>query len=78
MLAAFKGYAMAAVGAIIAFGWLWIKYLTGQNKSLKEENAAFEKKDEIIEDIKLAEVKAEEKDKDAKEAIDDSDWYNGI
>lgn len=64
--------------ALVAGLFLKMKWDGNKIENLEEENAAHEKKDEIIDDMKLAEVKAEAEKDEAIKNIDDSDWRNSI
>ena len=48
------------------------------NKRKDKVIKSHEKKDEIIDDIHLAEVKAEEHEENAKKNINDSNWADNI
>ena len=50
------------------------KYDGNKIENLEEENAAHEKKDEIIDDMNLAKVKAKEKRDEALKNNNGSDW----
>ena len=78
ILSTIKGYLYAATAAIVAFMWLWIKYLSGQNKILEKENATHEKKDEIIDDMRLADIEGKKEEDDAKANRDTGDHFNDI
>ncbi len=68
------GLLTAALGVMTVM----IKFKNHKIENLEEENAAHEKKDEIIDDMKLAEIKAEAEKDEAIENINDSDWRSGI
>lgn len=80
MFSTIKAYIYAGAAAIFAIGIAWIKILTAQKKQLKRDNAALEKKDQINDDMHLAEVKAEKKERQENEKIDtdDTDPFNDI
>ena len=78
MFSSIKAYAIAFGTALFAGLIIAVKILTFQKQQLKEENAGHVKKDEIIDDMNLAEIKAKEKAKHDKNTINDSDWRDSI
>jgi len=70
--------ATALLGIVVAFLLALLKYKDHKLKNAEEKNDMHDKKDEIIDDMNLAEVKAEAKENEAKNNSDDSDWYNNI
>ena len=68
----------AILGGVIAILFGWIKIQGAQKKNMKEKIAVHEKEDEITDDMRLAEVKEEEKKDEAIKNIDDSDWRDSI
>lgn len=66
------------MGATLGIMAVMLKLKSNKIENLEQENAAHEKEDEIIDDMKLAEVKIEEKEDEEIENIVDSDWRSGI
>ena len=68
------------IGLVSAIVLMLAKIKWDGNKidNLKEENAAHEKKDEIIDDMGLAKIKLKEKQDEALKNNSGDDWYNSI
>ena len=67
-----------AMGAIIGVMAVMLKLKNHKIENLEEENAAHEMKDEIIEDMGLAEVKAKEKQDEALKNNDGADYMDRL
>jgi len=79
ILSFFGGLKITAIlGGALAIALGWIKILGYQKKELEEENAAHEKKHEIIEDMHLAKVKARDKRDEALKDNDGSDYMDRL
>ncbi|MCP5003438.1 MAG: LapA family protein [Planctomycetes bacterium] len=75
MLSFFKGLKLTAIlGAVIVWMWGWIKILSKQKKILKKENAAYEKKENIIKETRLSDIKIEGEMNEELENNDGSDY----
>ncbi|MCP4984675.1 MAG: hypothetical protein GY928_01040 [Colwellia sp.] len=71
MLSFFKGLKLTAIlGAVIVWMWGWINIQSKQKKILKKENAAYKKKENIIKETKLSDIKIEG---DMNEELKDND-----
>ena len=70
--------ATALLGIVVAFLLALLKYKDHKLKNAEEKNDMHDKKDEIINDMNLAEVKAEAEENNAKNDTDDSSWRDNI
>ena len=63
---------------VISFLLLVLSMKNRKIERLEEKEAFRDTKDEIIDDIRLADIKAEKDLNEALKDIDDSDWRHGI
>ena len=78
MLSGLWAKLVGVMGAALAIMGVMLKFKNHKIDELEEENAAHEKKDEIIEDMALAKVKAKDKRDEAIKNIDDTNWRDRI
>lgn len=69
---------VAGMGAVIGFLLVVLKFKNNKIENLEEENQAFEAKDEITDDMRLAEIQAELKQNEALKDNDGANWRDSI
>ena len=66
------------LSVIVGIMAMMLQIKSNKIENLEEENAAHEKKGEIIDDMRLAEVNAEEKKDERIKNIDGTNWRDNI
>jgi len=69
---------VAGMGAIIVIMATMLKFKSHKIDNLEQENEAHEKEDELIEEMKEAEIEVEAKKNEAIENINTDNWRDNI
>lgn len=78
MLSGLWAKLVGIMGAALAIMGVMLKFKNHQIENLEEENAHHERKDEIIDDMNLAKVKAKEKKDDALKNNTGADYMDRL